>query len=116
MKICEIMQLLLQKPDLVLLDEPDSGVDVENIKLISKSIMKLLQKDLPIIKREKSAIIITHSGGILDYVNIDIGHVMIGGKLMFGANPYDIFDKIKECGYNDCYKCFSNSGKNVKQR
>lgn len=114
MKVCEIMQLLLQKPDLALLDEPDSGVDVENIRLISKSIVKLLQKDLPIIKREKSAIIITHSGGILNYVNVDVGHVMIGGKLMSGANPYDIFDKIKECGYKDCYKCFSNGGKNVK--
>ena len=116
MKIFEVTQLLLQKPDLVLLDEPDSGVDIENIKIISKSIRKLLQKDLPIIERKISAIIITHGGSILDYVNMDVGYVMIEGRLKCAANPYDIFDKIKECGYKDCYKCFSNSNKNVKEK
>lgn len=114
-KTCEIMQLLLQKPDLALLDEPDSGIDVENIKIISKSIKRMLQKDLPLIKRRRSAIIITHSGNILDYVNMDAGYVMIDGKLVCGTNPCDIFDKIKERGYEDCYRCFSLGDKNVKK-
>jgi len=113
-KSSEIMQLFLQKPDLVLLDEPDSGVDVDNVKIISSYIRKLLQKDLPILKRERSALIITHSGAILNYINIDSGHVMIEGTLTPRVNPYDIFDKIKKCGYRDCYKCFSNGDKNVQ--
>ncbi|MEA1940405.1 MAG: ABC transporter ATP-binding protein [Candidatus Caldatribacteriota bacterium] len=115
-KASEIMQLFLQKPELLLLDEPDSGVDVDNIKIISSYIQKLLQKDLPIVKRKKSAIIITHGGTILNYVNIDFGHVMIEGVLTPQANPYDIFDKIKRNGYRDCYECFSNGEKNAKRK
>ena len=114
-KASEIMQLFLQKPDLVLLDEPNSGVDVDNVKIISSYIQKLLQKDLPIVKRKRSAIIITHSGTILNYVNVDFGHVMIDGKLTPPVNPYDILSKIKKKGYQDCYKCFSKGEENASK-
>jgi len=109
-KACEIMQLFLQNPDLVLLDEPDSGVDIENIKVISKAIRELLQMNLPIGKRKRSAIIITHGGNILNYLDTDVGHVMIDGKLKCGADSREIFSKIKKCGYRDCYKCLSANG------
>ncbi len=112
-KASEIMQLFLQNPDLLLLDEPDSGVDADNIKIISNYINKLLQMDLPKEKREKSAIMIVHSGTILDYINIDVGHVMVDGKLTPPANPYEILDKIKKSGYKNCYKYFSKGEKNV---
>lgn len=114
-KASEIMQLFLQKPDLVLLDEPDSGVDIDNVKIISNYIQKLLQKDLPIVKRKRSAIIITHGGTILNYVNVDFGHVMIDGRLTLPANPRDILNKIKRSGYQDCYKCFSEGEKDVSE-
>ena len=56
-----MVQLLAQQPDLVMLDEPDSGVDLENIKLIGEAINRLTQKDLRPSYRTKSGIIITHS-------------------------------------------------------
>jgi Fe-S cluster assembly ATP-binding protein len=115
-KSSEIMQLFLQKPELVLLDEPDSGVDVENIRIVSNYIRKLLQKDLPILKRKRSALIITHSGSLLDYINIDLGHVMIEGTITPRANPQDIFDRIKKCGYRDCYHCFAGGNENDKEK
>ena len=108
-KASEIMQVFLQKPDLVLLDEPDSGVDVDRVKIISNCIRKLLQKDLPIVKRKRSAIIITHSGTILNYVNVDFGHVMIDGRISSPVNHWEILNKIKRSGYQDCYKCFSKN-------
>ncbi|GAX87187.1 Fe-S cluster assembly ATP-binding protein [Lebetimonas natsushimae] len=111
-KASEIMQLFLQNPDLLLLDEPDAGVDADNIKIISNYINKLLQADLPKERREKSAIIIVHSGIILEYVNIDIGHVMVDGKLTPPANPYEILDMIKKFGYKKCYEYFSKGKKN----
>ena len=67
LKKSELLQLLVQNPDLVLLDEPESGVDMENMQLIGVMIKKLLQKDIPKKPRTKSGLIITHTGFILEY-------------------------------------------------
>ncbi|MFH1536000.1 MAG: ATP-binding cassette domain-containing protein, partial [Patescibacteria group bacterium] len=75
LKRSELLQLSLQKARLYLLDEPDSGVDLENIKLIGKQINELM-KD-----KQRSAIIITHSGQILDYVKVDKACRMVNGQL-----------------------------------
>ncbi|HOV52106.1 MAG TPA: ATP-binding cassette domain-containing protein, partial [Methanothrix sp.] len=61
-KRSEMVQLLAQQPDFVMLDEPDSGVDLENIKLIGDAINSLTQKDRRPSSRTKSGIIITHFG------------------------------------------------------
>lgn len=98
----ELLQLLAQSPQLVMFDEPDSGVDVENIGLIVKIIRKLLQKDVPIIKRQNSGIIVTHSGNILEEIHANIGYVMIGGRIVCSGPPLDIFDQIKTNGFAQC--------------
>jgi len=103
-KKSELLQLLAQSPDLLLLDEPESGVDVENLDVICQMIRKLLQKDLP-AKRRKSGLIITHTGLILNYVNADRGHVMLNGQIYCHGNPLDIFERIKNYGYEECAKC-----------
>ena len=56
---------MIQKPDFVLLDEPESGVDLENISLIGNAIAKLVDKDVHIVNRKKSGLVITHTGHIL---------------------------------------------------
>jgi len=63
-KRSELLQLLGQRPDLVLLDEPDSGVDLVNIGLVGNTINELLQKDKKTVHRTKSGLIITHFGNI----------------------------------------------------
>ncbi|MFO8241022.1 MAG: ABC transporter ATP-binding protein [Dissulfuribacterales bacterium] len=103
-KKSELLQLLAQSPDLLLLDEPESGVDVENLDVICQMIRKLLQKDIP-AKRRKSGLIITHTGLILNYVNADRGHVMLNGQIYCHGNPLDIFERIKNYGYEECAKC-----------
>jgi Fe-S cluster assembly ATP-binding protein len=103
-KKSELLQLLAQSPDLALLDEPESGVDIENLDVICKMIHKLLQKDLR-KNRRKSGLIITHTGLILNYVNADRGHVMLNGQIYCHGNPRDIFERIKEYGYEECAKC-----------
>jgi len=57
-KRSELLQLLAQRPDLVLLDEPESGVDLENVALIGSLINELLEKTHPIKNRTKSGLII----------------------------------------------------------
>jgi Fe-S cluster assembly ATP-binding protein len=104
-KRSELMQLLAQKPQLVLLDEPESGVDLVNIALIGKLINDLLEKDCPIRKRSCMGLIITHTGYILDYVNAHTGYVMCDGMIGCEGDPREMLATIKEKGYQKCLTC-----------
>ncbi|HOB18453.1 MAG TPA: ABC transporter ATP-binding protein [Candidatus Methanoculleus thermohydrogenotrophicum] len=104
-KRSEVLQLKVQQPDFVMLDEPESGVDLENMNLIGKEIAKLLEKDVHIINRRKSGLIITHTGYILDYLEADQGHVMIDGQIRCHGNPREILRVVKEKGYGECLRC-----------
>ncbi len=104
-KRSEMVQLLAQQPDFVMLDEPDSGVDLENIKLIGEAINTLTQKDLRPSARTKSGIIITHFGHILEYMKADRAHVMLNGSIVCSGNPAEILGQIKKSGYEGCAAC-----------
>ncbi|HEY3373543.1 MAG TPA: ABC transporter ATP-binding protein [Candidatus Aquicultor sp.] len=103
-KRSELAQLMAQEPKFVLLDEPESGVDLENISLLGRAINKLLQKGMK-RKRVNSGLIITHTGYILDYVEADRGHILINGKVSCSGNPRDMLKHIKESGYDECAIC-----------
>ncbi len=105
MKRSELLQLLAQNPDFVLLDEPESGVDLVNIALIGDLINRLLQKDVRIRERSHSGLIITHTGHILDYVSVRTGYVMIDGRLSCDGVPHEILMTIKQFGYEECCRC-----------
>jgi len=114
-KRSELLQLMAQNPDLMLFDEPESGVDMENISLVGKTISSLLQKDLLTIEnktrmqakleRTKMGLIITHTGYILEYVAADKGQVLYDGILSCTNNPREILDCIEESGYEECVRC-----------
>ena len=109
-KRSELLQLLAQSPDLVLLDEPESGVDLENIALIGNLINGLLDKSHPINKRERSGLIITHTGHILDYVNARTGYVLCNGRMACEGDPHEILESIKDKGYAACVSCIRRTG------
>lgn len=104
-KRSELMQLLAQRPELVLLDEPESGVDLVNIAVIGRLVNELLQKDCPIVNRKCMGLIITHTGHILDYVNARTGYVMCEGRIGCEGDPHEILKTIKERGYEECITC-----------
>ncbi len=104
-KRSELMQLLAQKPELTLLDEPESGVDLENIALIGELINELLEKDCPIRIRKCMGLVITHTGHILDYVNARTGYIMLDGRIGCEGDPHEILATIKEKGYEECANC-----------
>jgi Fe-S cluster assembly ATP-binding protein len=104
-KRSELMQLLAQKPQLVLLDEPESGVDLVNISLIGKIINELLDKECPIRERKNMGLIITHTGYILDYVTARTGYVMLNGCIGCEGDPREMLANIKEAGYTTCLTC-----------
>jgi Fe-S cluster assembly ATP-binding protein len=104
-KRTELLQLLAQNPDLVLLDEPDSGVDLENIELVGETINKLLDRDKRSRERRKAGLIITHAGGILKIVQADKAHVLVDGQIACSGNPGELLNDICELGYEECVKC-----------
>jgi len=91
-KRSEIAQLLAMKPKLVLLDEIDSGVDIESLELIGKELNSFLSN--------RSALIITHQGHILDYIDADVAHVLINGRIVRSGEPEEIMNEIKEKGFS----------------
>ncbi len=114
-KRSELLQLLVMNPDFAMLDEPDSGVDLENIALIGEAIKKLLQRDLPKKEREKSGIIITHTGNILDYVDADYGLILYKGRIACIGDPYYILEEVRKNGYEGCVKKCLREFKNLNQ-
>jgi Fe-S cluster assembly ATP-binding protein len=114
-KRCELLQLMAQDADLILLDEPESGVDLENMVLIGENINLLLGRGVRAMKGKshkqvasdhgKSALVITHTGHILDYITADRGQVLYNGHLCCSRNAREILKWIGEFGYEECIRC-----------
>ena len=114
-KRSEMLQLMAQQPDLVLLDEPESGVDLENIALLGDTINALLGRGIQVPKEQphkvavagqaRSALVITHTGHILDYITADRGQVLYNGVLCCSRNAREILKWIREYGYQECVRC-----------
>jgi len=117
-KRSELLQLMAQRPSLVLFDEPESGVDLENMSLVGTTVRYLLdgmpddcQGTLHERKKRRSAggLIITHTGHILEYVTADRAQVMYNGRLACEARPREILDHIARYGYQECLRCFAGA-------
>lgn len=114
-KRSELLQLMAQDAELFLFDEPESGVDLENISIIGNTISQLLERDFQVTsektqkerrrERTRMGLIITHTGFILDYVTADKGQVLYGGVLTCASNCREIFKCISEVGYEECVRC-----------
>lgn len=87
----EILQMLLLQPKLVILDELDSGLDIDAIKIICENIIK----NLPL---NSSLIVITHYPRILNYLKPDYIHIMIDGKIVKTGN-LELIDQLEAEGY-----------------
>lgn len=109
LKRAEVLKLYAQSPDLLLIDEPESGVDIENIAVISKAINKILQKEMPKAKRDRSAIIITHTGHILNYIDADVGHIFMDGDIVCTGDPKTLMENIKKLGFSRSVACSNES-------
>lgn len=98
-KRAEILQMILLKSKLLLLDEPDSGVDIESLKVIAREIQRYIEES------KSSALIITHNGDILEYIKANYACVLIDGTINCFANPKLIYENIKRDGYKECISC-----------
>lgn len=104
-KRSEILQLMAQKPDFIMFDEPDSGVDIENVELLAEEINVLLDKDKKPGLRKKAGLLITHLGYILNFVSADTAHVLMDGRIACSGNPQEIIEDIRKDGFKGCVEC-----------
>src|SRR3989344_3196752 len=91
-KRAEIFQLLMLKPDIAILDETDSGLDIDSLKVVSKGINSLRGEDF-------GALVITHYQRILNYLEPDFVHVMINGRIA-KSGGHDLAHELEKKGYN----------------
>jgi Fe-S cluster assembly ATP-binding protein len=87
----EILQMLLLQPKLVILDEIDSGLDIDALKIICDNIKENLGKDT-------SLLIITHYPRLLSYLKPDFVHIMINGKIIKTGN-LELVEHLEKEGY-----------------
>jgi len=90
-KRLEILQMLLLRPDLALLDETDSGLDIDALRIVSEGINAVAQNT--------GCLIITHYQRLLDLVKPDIVHVLIDGKIVQSGGP-ELAMKLENEGYD----------------
>lgn len=98
-KKAEILQMAMLKPALSLMDETDSGLDVDALKIVSEGVNRL-RKDASDKTQETSfsALIVTHYARILDYITPDKVHVMVKGKIVESGGA-DFAKQLEQEGY-----------------
>lgn len=89
----EILQMLALKPKLVILDEIDSGLDVDGLKLVAQAVKKFT-----VNSSQSSVILITHYARILKYIKADFVHVMSDGKIV-KSGKQKLAREVEEKGY-----------------
>jgi Fe-S cluster assembly ATP-binding protein len=108
-KRSELLQLGAQNPCLYLLDEPESGVDLVSIEKVGAKVHDMLRGGTSCagwkMQSGKAALVITHTGQILDFIEADRGYVMCKGTIACSGNPRDLLAEIRKMGYEECVKC-----------
>ena len=88
----EILQMMLLSPRLAILDETDSGLDIDGIRTVSEGINAAIRGT------DSGALIITHYSRILEHVQPDRVHVLLGGRIVSSGGP-ELATKLEERGY-----------------
>lgn len=92
----EVLQMAILEPKLAILDETDSGLDVDAIKIVSEGV-KLLSNPT------RSIIIITHHSKILEYIKPDYVHILVDGKIVKTGDA-SLVEEVEKTGYEEYKK------------
>jgi len=96
-KKAEILQLSVLKPKIAILDEPDSGLDIDAIKVVSSSVNKIAEKE------NLGLLIITHYSRILSFIKPEFVHVMVNGSIV-AEGGRELIEKLEKEGYDSYIK------------
>ncbi|MDF2869837.1 MAG: sufC [Anaerocolumna sp.] len=95
-KKSEILQMLMLNPKLAILDETDSGLDVDAVKIVSKGVKAFKNK-------QNALLIITHNTKILEYLDVDYVHILSEGKLTMTGGA-ELIEAVNRKGFKALHK------------
>ena len=95
----EILQMAMLKPTMAVMDETDSGLDIDALKIVSQGVNSLTQED-----PDMSVLLITHYQRLLNYIKPDVVHVIVDGRIVRTGGA-DVALELEEVGYAN-YKEF----------
>lgn len=99
-KKAEVLQMAVLKPRLAMLDEPDSGLDIDAVKVVATNVQEIARKD------KMALLVITHYSRILSYMNPQFVHIMADGRIVADGG-HELVMKLEKEGYDS----FVNSKK-----
>jgi len=91
-KRCEILQLAILQPRIAVLDETDSGLDIDSVKIVAEGVNRLVGPEMGVM-------IITHYQRILRYIKPDHVHILMEGRVVKSGGP-ELALKLEEKGYD----------------
>jgi len=91
-KRCEILQLAILQPKIAVLDETDSGLDIDSVKIVAEGVDKLVGPEMGVM-------IITHYQRILRYITPDYVHILLDGRIVKSGGP-ELAEALEEKGYD----------------
>lgn len=91
-KRMEILQMLTLQPELVIMDETDSGLDIDALRIVSKGVNRMVGPDFGLL-------VITHYERILQYIKPDHLHIVIDGRIVVSGGP-ELVKELEEKGYD----------------
>lgn len=91
-KRMEILQMITLKPEIAIMDETDSGLDIDAMKVVAKGVNKLVGPDLGLL-------VITHYERLLNYIKPDHLHVLMDGKIVLSGGP-ELVKELEQKGYD----------------
>ncbi len=97
-KKAEILQLAVLKPKLALLDETDSGLDIDSLRVVAEGVNAVKNQNMSIL-------LVTHYQRILNYIRPDVVHVMYKGKIITSGGS-ELAEKLEKEGYENIIKAY----------
>lgn len=91
-KRMEILQMAMLQPEIAVLDETDSGLDIDALRIVSEGVNQLMNPNLGVL-------VITHYQRILDYIKPEHVHILVNGRIVMSGGP-DLALELEEKGYD----------------
>jgi Fe-S cluster assembly ATP-binding protein len=91
-KRMEILQMAMLQPEIAILDETDSGLDIDALRIVSEGVNELMSPELGVL-------VITHYQRILNYISPQHVHILLGGRIVMSGGP-ELALRLEERGYD----------------